>query len=145
MYPLNFPQFVSLTMSLCANTVKEVSLCINSGAATGPPQPLISLLWQFLSKDGEYNPHFNLSQWSTEKSSWEKLYVIISTDFTRVWYHHFKSYIHFWSTCTLYTWLSAINEIIVAQMCCHNSTSKGTKLLGAISRAINITAEGKGK
>lgn len=126
--PLSSPQFVSLPMWICANAVKEVSLCINSGAATWPPQPLASLLLQFFGKGGSSNPHFNPSHWNTEKSSWEKVYVIISTDFTRVWLHHFwcRSHIHFSSP--LYTLLSAISEIVIAQRCCHNRTTKGTKL-----------------
>jgi len=44
---------VSLAMCICMHTVKGVSPYLNSGAATGPPQPLESLtgtLWQGWSK-----------------------------------------------------------------------------------------------
>lgn len=76
--PLNFPQFFSLAMWIYANTVKEVSLYITSGAASGPPQPLTSLSLQFFGKGEANNTHFNPLQWNTEKSSWEKVDVMLS-------------------------------------------------------------------
>lgn len=68
---------VSLAICICMHTVKGVFPCINSGAATGPPQPLESLLLQLFCKGGTSNTHLNLSR-EVLRNLYEEKYMKLS-------------------------------------------------------------------